>query len=127
MFFKVLHGAGEHSADDLLPKIECPVLVIAGERDTFTPPALAERMAKAIPGGETFIGNQNLMRERNGRGLALQTKQALAHRDDVFLPPARGALENLEASCRDGQDDVIEGASLHSGRTASCEKPAIVL
>lgn len=54
-FFRVLHGAGEHSAEDLLPNIQCPVLVIAGERDTFTPPDLAERMAKSIPQGEFLL------------------------------------------------------------------------
>lgn len=54
-FFKVLHGAGEHSAEDLLSQIQCPVLVIAAERDTFTPPDLAERMAKTIPRGEFLV------------------------------------------------------------------------
>lgn len=51
-FFRVLHNAGEHSAEDLLPKIEVPVLVVAAERDSFTPPDLARRMAEAIPKGE---------------------------------------------------------------------------
>jgi pimeloyl-ACP methyl ester carboxylesterase len=54
-FFRVLHAAGEHSAEDLLPKIEVPVLVIAAERDTFTPPDLAKRMADAIPRGEMLV------------------------------------------------------------------------
>lgn len=51
-FFRVLHGAGEHTAEDLLPDIEVPVLVIAAERDSFTPPALARRMADMIPGSD---------------------------------------------------------------------------
>lgn len=54
-FFRALHAAGEHSAEDLLPAISVPVLVIAAERDTFTPPALAKRMADAIPRGEMLI------------------------------------------------------------------------
>lgn len=54
-FFRVLHAAGEHSAEDLLPKIDVPVLVIAAERDTFTPPDLAKRMADAIPRGELLV------------------------------------------------------------------------
>ena len=54
-FFRALHAAGEHSAEDLLPNIDIPVLVMAGERDTFTPPALAKRMADAIPGGEMLV------------------------------------------------------------------------
>jgi pimeloyl-ACP methyl ester carboxylesterase len=56
-FFRALHAAGEHSAEDLLPDIEVPVLVIAAERDTFTPPALAKRMADAIPRGEMMVLN----------------------------------------------------------------------
>jgi len=51
-FFRVLHGAGEHSAEDLLPHIQVPVLVMAAERDSFTPPDLARRMAEAIPHAE---------------------------------------------------------------------------
>ncbi len=56
-FFRALHAAGEHSAEDLLPQIQVPVLVIAAERDTFTPPALAKRMADAIPRGEMLVLN----------------------------------------------------------------------
>lgn len=52
MFLRMLYSAGEHSAEDLLPTIDVPVLVVAGERDTFTPPAFAQAMAAAIPGGE---------------------------------------------------------------------------
>jgi pimeloyl-ACP methyl ester carboxylesterase len=52
MFLHTLKAAGEHSAADLLPLIKVPVLVIAGDRDTFTPPRYAEEMAAAIPGAE---------------------------------------------------------------------------
>ncbi|MBK7401473.1 MAG: alpha/beta hydrolase [Myxococcales bacterium] len=55
MFFKILRGAGEHSAEDLLPEIKVPVLVVAAERDTFTPPELAVKMAQAIPQGELLM------------------------------------------------------------------------
>jgi pimeloyl-ACP methyl ester carboxylesterase len=37
-------------AGDLLPQIRVPALVIVGEQDTLTPPALSETMAAAIPG-----------------------------------------------------------------------------
>jgi pimeloyl-ACP methyl ester carboxylesterase len=49
MFLRMLRAAGEHDAADLLPHVEVPVLVIAGDRDTFTPPYLARQMADAIP------------------------------------------------------------------------------
>jgi len=52
LFVAMLAGAGQHSADDLLPTIEVPVLVIAGGRDGFTPPERSRVMAEAIPGSE---------------------------------------------------------------------------
>lgn len=52
MFLRMLQAAGEHTAEDLLPQVRVPALVIAGDRDTFTPPRLAEQMAAALPQGE---------------------------------------------------------------------------
>jgi pimeloyl-ACP methyl ester carboxylesterase len=43
-------AAIEHSARDLLPHIAVPVLIVAGGRDTFTPPALSRTMRDEIPG-----------------------------------------------------------------------------
>jgi pimeloyl-ACP methyl ester carboxylesterase len=55
MFAKMLHAAGEHSAEDLLPSVNVPVLVIAGDHDSFTPPKLSERMAEALPSAELVM------------------------------------------------------------------------
>jgi pimeloyl-ACP methyl ester carboxylesterase len=55
LFLRMLTAAGEHSAEDLLGTIDVPVLVVAGERDTFTPLFLAEAMAKALPNAELFV------------------------------------------------------------------------
>lgn len=52
LFVAMLSSAGQHSADDLLPDIQVPVLVIAGERDGFTPAERSRAMAAAIPGAE---------------------------------------------------------------------------
>ena len=49
MFLRMLQAAGEHSAEDLLSSIDVPALVVAGDRDSFTPPALAKKMAEAMP------------------------------------------------------------------------------
>jgi pimeloyl-ACP methyl ester carboxylesterase len=54
-FLSMLSAAGEHSAVDLLPQVRVPALVVAGERDGFTPPALSRQMAESIPGSELFI------------------------------------------------------------------------
>jgi pimeloyl-ACP methyl ester carboxylesterase len=55
MFLRMLRSAGEHSAVDLLPNINVPVLVIGGDRDTFTPARYAEEMAKAAPLAELLM------------------------------------------------------------------------
>jgi len=52
LFVAMLSAAGQHSADDLLPSIEVPCLVIAGGRDGFTPPERSRAMAAAIPEAE---------------------------------------------------------------------------
>lgn len=55
LFLTMLAGACEHSAIDLLPDIDVPVLVIGGSRDGFTPAELSEQMAGAIPGAELLL------------------------------------------------------------------------
>jgi pimeloyl-ACP methyl ester carboxylesterase len=55
MFLRMLRAAGKHTAGDILGQIKVPVLVVAGERDTFTPPFLAEAMAEAIPTSELLM------------------------------------------------------------------------
>jgi pimeloyl-ACP methyl ester carboxylesterase len=42
--------AGRPDSNGLLPKIQCPTLILVGEEDTLTPPSEAEAMAKVIPG-----------------------------------------------------------------------------
>jgi pimeloyl-ACP methyl ester carboxylesterase len=52
LFVAMLSSAGRHSADELLPEIIAPTLVVAGGRDGFTPPERSRAMAEAIPGAE---------------------------------------------------------------------------
>jgi len=52
LFVAMLSAAGQHSADELLPNIAVPVLVVAGGRDGFTPPERSRAMAEAIPDAE---------------------------------------------------------------------------
>jgi pimeloyl-ACP methyl ester carboxylesterase len=42
-------GMHAHSAEDLLPEIDVPVLVVAGGKDPFSPPSLGRTMAERIP------------------------------------------------------------------------------
>lgn len=47
---------------ELLPKIQCPTLIVVGEEDTLTPPSESEAMAAAIPGAhvEKLVGAGHL-------------------------------------------------------------------
>jgi pimeloyl-ACP methyl ester carboxylesterase len=55
LFLNMLQAAGEHDAEDVLEHVECPTLVVAGERDSFTPPRLAQQMAERMPNAEFFL------------------------------------------------------------------------
>jgi pimeloyl-ACP methyl ester carboxylesterase len=52
LFVAMLSSAGQHSAEDLLPSITAPTLVVVGARDGFTPPERGRAMAAAIPAAE---------------------------------------------------------------------------
>jgi pimeloyl-ACP methyl ester carboxylesterase len=55
LFARMLQAAGDHSAEDLLPQVAVPTLVVAGSRDTFTPPEVSVAMAEAIPGAQLAL------------------------------------------------------------------------
>ena len=55
LFVRMLLAFSDASAEDFLPSIRVPVLVFAGERDTFTPAVRAREMAAAIPGAELCV------------------------------------------------------------------------
>jgi pimeloyl-ACP methyl ester carboxylesterase len=62
MFLDMLRAAGEHSAEDLLAAVDVPTLVVAGDRDSFTPPEVSRAMAEAIPNAEfvRLLGGSHL-------------------------------------------------------------------
>ena len=55
MFLRMLRAAGEHSAEGYLASIDVPVLVVAGEKDTFTPASLSTFMAEQMPQAELLM------------------------------------------------------------------------
>jgi pimeloyl-ACP methyl ester carboxylesterase len=55
LFFRVLRSAGDHSAAALLDRIEVPTLIVAGDRDGFTPSHLSETMAARIRGSHLMM------------------------------------------------------------------------
>jgi len=55
VFLRMLQYAGSHDAEGFLPDVDVPTLVIAAERDTFTPMELADEMARTIPDAELEV------------------------------------------------------------------------
>jgi pimeloyl-ACP methyl ester carboxylesterase len=49
LYTRTLLALSEHDASDMLPRVPCPALIIAGERDHLTPPRVARWMAETIP------------------------------------------------------------------------------
>ena len=49
IYAEIFRRMGEHDASDLLAAIRVPALVIAGERDRFTPSEIAREMAAGMP------------------------------------------------------------------------------
>jgi pimeloyl-ACP methyl ester carboxylesterase len=54
-FVRLLESAEAHDATDHLPEVDVPTLVVAGERDGFTPMRLSQRMHEAIRGSELLV------------------------------------------------------------------------
>ncbi len=77
MFLRMLRAAGEHSAEDLLPTLEIPALVVAGDRDSFTPPRLAEQMARELPQGRLLMTSATHVAPLEQRDLVEQNVFAL--------------------------------------------------
>jgi pimeloyl-ACP methyl ester carboxylesterase len=49
VFFRLLEHALDHTTEDFLPHIAVPTLIIAGNKDGFTPARCSEQMHEAIP------------------------------------------------------------------------------
>jgi pimeloyl-ACP methyl ester carboxylesterase len=54
-FARSLQAAGEHTSEDMLATIHVPTLILAAERDSFTPVERAKALAAAIPGAELML------------------------------------------------------------------------
>jgi pimeloyl-ACP methyl ester carboxylesterase len=55
LFVDMLAAAGRHTAREILGDIDVPTLIVAGERDSFTPLSLSEEMHRLIPGSELLV------------------------------------------------------------------------
>lgn len=82
-----------HDAAELLPRIQVPTLVVAGDRDLFTPLALAQEMAALIPGAELFVipGGTHAALAEQPLLLALRMRKFL---DERVWPGERAPVQN---------------------------------
>ena len=55
VFVRTLEDASQHDATDHLPEVKVPTLVIAGDRDGFTPLRRSMAMHAMIPGAELLV------------------------------------------------------------------------
>lgn len=55
IFLRMVELMADHDLTDFLPQIKVPTLVIAGERDLFTPLHRSQKMAALIPGAELIV------------------------------------------------------------------------
>ncbi len=91
LFFRLLASAARHSAADLLDRIDIPTLIIAGDRDGFTPAHLSETMAARIRGAELMIverGSHTAPIERPVEVTARVVDFLRAHQAGAGSPPA---------------------------------------
>jgi pimeloyl-ACP methyl ester carboxylesterase len=86
LYLRMLDAAGRHSAEDLLSSVRVPTLIIAAEHDTFTPPRLAEQMARQSEGAEF-----EMVRE-GSHSVPIEQPEHVNQRIERFLAgvPARG-------------------------------------
>jgi pimeloyl-ACP methyl ester carboxylesterase len=66
-FLRSMQAAAEHGAEDHLSAVDVPTLIVAGDRDRFTPTWLSRRMALEIPSAELFLvrgGSHTALLER---------------------------------------------------------------
>lgn len=52
---RMMNYASSHSAEPYLPDVKVPTLVVAGEKDAFTPMWVSRIMNERIPGSELFV------------------------------------------------------------------------
>jgi pimeloyl-ACP methyl ester carboxylesterase len=55
VYLTMLHHLGAHSAEDILPTIDIPTLIIAAEHDSFTPLWRSDEMHDLIAGSDSII------------------------------------------------------------------------
>lgn len=82
IYFEMLQRLGDHDASDILDKIKCPVLIIAGGKDLLTPTNVAKIMKKRIKNSKLLV-------------IPNATHYALAEYPDVVIKEVRKFVNKL--------------------------------
>lgn len=83
IFFRNVLMMNEHDAWEVLPNVRVPTLVIAAEKDAFTPVWLSRKMAGMIPGADYLV-------LADGSHAALiEQPETILHRMDRFFAEHR--------------------------------------
>lgn len=94
VFLEMVRCAQEHDAGPHLSEIEAPTLVVAGERDLFTPRHLSLEMADRIPGAEL------LEIPRGSHAALIEQPELINLRLEKFLGERVAAYEQQRARPR---------------------------
>ncbi len=102
VFVRLLESAAAHDATDHLPHVTAPTLVIAGERDGFTPVRLSVAMHEAIPGSELLVlpGGTHVGPLEHPDAVAARIQAFLSARCPVARPRRRAAAARRPAPRR---------------------------
>ena len=84
VFLRMLQHAGVHDARGFLEEVGVPTLVVAAERDTFTPMELADEMADTIPHAEIEVI------EEASHAAPVEQPDRIAERIEEFLASRLG-------------------------------------
>jgi len=97
MGFHALLAMSRHTAEDVLERIRVPTLIVAGEKDPFTPPAVSEEMWRRIPDAEivTIPGGTHTALVENPLLMQLRMEEFLR---DHFLAQGYQPLKPLGPS-----------------------------
>ena len=85
VLWRIMSEMRNHSAADVLPDVQVPVLILAGRKDLFTPQSVQERMHSMLPDSELvwFEEGGHLLPVEEATGIVGAVNDFLARRIDV--------------------------------------------
>ena len=85
VLWRIMSEMRAHSAAEVLPTVQVPVLILAGRKDLFTPQTVQERMHSLLPDSELvwFEEGGHLLPVEEASGIVSTVNDFLARRIDV--------------------------------------------